>query len=532
MMKEQRKNVKKKKNGHSFPMTVFVLVLLFLCSAAAIIWIEFRIGKMIDKYDKDQIISGVSVGETDVSGMTKEEALAAVEADMQQYASVAITLTLADGNSASASLSELGISVHNLEEIVENAVDYGKTGTRTECYKILKKSEQGEAVKNFPIRYEVTEESAGTILHERLDGYMKTPENARLTQENGQTTVVEDVPGEQLDIDKTVANINALIGTDWNKTAVTVTAEVAELDAEIQSEDLENLTDVLGTFTTYYGDSSEGRKKNVESGAAHIGGTLVQPGQEVSANELMSPYTEENGYAMAPAYENGEVVDSMGGGICQVSTTLYNALILSEIEIVERYAHSMLVSYVEPSMDAAIATDVKDLKFRNNKEDPVYIEAVTADGNISFYIYGKETRPSNRTIAFESETIEEVESDETRYVATNDSIGEMYRRSAGKTGLNAQLWKIVYEDGEEVSRDTVNYSQYRASGETIAVGVSSDNEAYTEKMKEAVATQDESKIKAAIAEIQAAEVAEQSSQEAVSQDSENEEQTETKTDGE
>ena len=66
----------------------------------------------------------------------------------------------------------------------------------------------------------------------------------------------------------------------------------------------------------------------------------------------------------------------MGGGICQVSTTLYNALLLSEVEITERYAHSMLVSYVEPSMDAAIADDVKDLKFRNNKENPIYIESV------------------------------------------------------------------------------------------------------------------------------------------------------------
>lgn len=218
-------------------------------------------------------------------------------------------------------------------------------------------------------------------------------------------------------------------------------------------------------------------------------------------NALMEPYTEENGYAMAASFENGEVVDSMGGGICQVSTTLYNALLLSEVEITERYAHSMLVSYVEPSMDAAIADDVKDLKFRNNKEDPIYIESVLSDGNVGFNIYGKETRPENRSIEFESETIETTESDEIRYVATDDYIGAMYTSSSAQEGLTAQLWKIVYEDGEEVSRDTVNYSQYNGSAETISVGTASDNEEDTEKMNAAIETQDEDQILAAIEEI-------------------------------
>ena len=90
------------------------------------------------------------------------------------------------------------------------------------------------------------------------------------------------------------------------------------------------------------------------------------------------------------------------------------------------------------------------------------------------------------------------------YVATNDSIGTMYTSSSGRSGLVAQLWKIVYENGEEVSRDTMNYSEYRASGKTVSVGSASDNEAETEKMRTAVSTQDETKIKAAIQEILAA----------------------------
>ncbi len=491
-----KKDIKK-----SQKRTALVLAAVVVCALAVIAAIQTMIRRTIDSYDPDIIISGISIGETDVSGMTAGEAADAVNAAMQAYGGEEITLTLKNGTQAVTTLQALGMSVKDLDSIVQEAVDYGKKGDAVECYKILKRAEKNENSKNFPIEYQVTEESAGEELTKQLGSLLKSPVNATLTQEDGASTVTEDEQGEVLDMEKTVANINSLISGDWNKKGGSVQAEVSYEDADITAEDLSGITDILGTYSTYYGDSGEGRRKNVESGARHVGGNLVQPGEEVSVNALMEPYTEENGYAMAASYENGEVVDSMGGGICQVSTTLYDALLLAELEITERYAHSMTVSYVEPSMDAAIADDVKDLKFKNNKEDPVYIEAVLADGNIRFNIYGRETRDENRTIEFESETIETTESDEPRYVATDDSIGEMYTRSSGREGLTAQLWKIVYENGEEVSRDTVNYSQYNASGETIAVGTASDNEEDTQRMNDAIVTQDEDVIRETIAEI-------------------------------
>ena len=182
-----------------------------------------------------------------------------------------------------------------------------------------------------------------------------------------------------------------------------------------------------------------------------------------------------------------------------MSTTLYNALLLAELEITERYEHSMLVSYVDPSMDAAIADEVKDLKFRNNMETPVYIEAALSGGNLTFNIYGKDVRPEGRTVEYISETLETVESDETRYVATEDPVGTMYTRDNGHTGLKAQLWKVVYEDGAEVSREAVNYSTYLASGKTVAVGTFSESEEISAKINAAVESQDEAQISAEFA---------------------------------
>lgn len=500
-MKKAGKRTRRKLKERISRKTWILIGGLVFCAFAAIIGVNVMFRVTISRQDPDIIISGVLIGDTDVSGMTKDEAIAAVTKDTENYAQETVTAELDSERKADLTLAELGMSVKDLEDVADSAVDYGKKGNPAACYKILKQAEKNENHKVFPVEYTVTEKSAGDVLSERLNGLLYQPVDARLTQSGGETELIDDVPGEALDIKKTVANINTLIGEDWDKKSGTVRAEVTETRADITDKDLEPIMDVLGSYTTYYGGSDSGRTMNVESGAGHIGGTLVQPGEEVSADDLMAPYTEENGYAMAASYENNEVVESMGGGICQVSTTLYNALLLAELEITERYEHSMLVSYVEPSMDAAIADDVKDLKFRNNLEDPVYIEAALADGNITFNIYGNETRPAERTIEYVSETLETVESDETRYVATEDAIGTMYTQNEGQTGLKAQLWKIVYENGAEVSREAVNYSTYLASGKTIAVGTFSDNEEDSAKINAAIETQDEAQINAVIQEI-------------------------------
>lgn len=510
--KKKSRQSEQKRKAEQNKKAVLLIAGLVFCALAVIIGINVMFRMTIKKYDPDIIISGVTVGGTDVSGMNSAQAEAAVKRAAEEYASGSIiTLELDGERRAETALSELGMYAADLDSVIRKAVDYGKKGNPLTCYKILKSAEKNESEKDFPIKYEVSEKSAGSVLEEKLAGILRTPEDAKLTQSGGETVVTEDVPGEKEDIKKTVENINRLIADERGQAdgegpagkmpgGASAVVATTEAKAEITSEDLAGLTDVLGTFTTYYGESGDGRTLNVESGANHIGGTLVQPGEEVSADNLMAPYTEENGYAMAASYENNEVVESMGGGICQVSTTLYNALLLAELEITERYEHSMLVSYVDPSMDAAIADDVKDLKFRNNMETPVYIEAALSGGNLTFNIYGKDVRPEGRTVEYISETLETVESDETRYVATEDPVGTMYTRDNGHTGLKAQLWKVVYEDGGEVSREAVNYSTYLASGKTVAVGTFSEDEEISAKINAAVESQDEAQINAVIAE--------------------------------
>lgn len=473
---------------------------LLVFGLIVIVGVNLWMRHTVKSYDSDVIISGVKIGDTDVSGMHVKKAKKALEETMNTYAEKKVVLSFGDDRTIEIQAGEMGLSVKDMNKLVRSAADYGKKGNPISCYKILKNAEKKKETKVFPIEYVVAEDAAKIVLYEKIDPLLKHPIDASVSSGEDGVTIVSAVHGEKLNVKKTIKNINKALTKEIKKDAIHATVAVSDVDAEIQDEDLAEVTNLLGTFTTYYGATGDGRAQNVESGAEHIGGTLIQPGEEVSANKLMEPYTEENGYAMAASYAGDEVVESMGGGICQVSTTLYNALLMAELEITQRNNHSMTVSYVDLSKDAAIADDVMDLRFKNNTEAPIYIQTQLWDGNVTFNIFGKETRAENRSVKYESELIEEVVSDDVRYLATDEPIGTVKTKDEGKKGYKAQLWKVVYENGEEVSRDVINHSNYVASGKIVEIGTSSEDGKLSEKMKAAVDSQDRAKIDAVIEE--------------------------------
>lgn len=473
---------------------IFRLIQVAFCALVVILCVQFFLHRYIRKFDERIIIQGVSVGNTDVSGLNAKKAKEKVKEELSAYADEKMELSLEDGRKGESTLGELGFTVKGLDAVIQEAVDYGKKGNALSCYRILKRAQKNKNEKVFEVSYQVSEKAAGKVLNAAFSDQLNLPENARVTLDGNDVKVIEEKPGEVVDTKKTVKSINKFLGSDWNGKGGMIKAALTYTDPEVTKKDLKDMTDLLGSYTTYYGSDGSGRSQNIESGADHINGAIIKPGEEFSANEAMEPYTEENGFTEAASYEDDKVVQSMGGGICQVSTTLYNAVLYSELEVTQRSPHTMLVSYVQPSQDAAIADDVLDLRFKNNLETPVYIEGVLADGNITFNIYGKDTRDSGRTLEFVSETTGTDLPDGKRFIATDDSIGNYYTLSQAQAAVSAQLWKVVYVDGEEVSRDVINNSQYVPSKETVAVGTASANEADTEKMNQAILSQDESQI--------------------------------------
>jgi vancomycin resistance protein YoaR len=211
---------------------------------------------------------------------------------------------------------------------------------------------------------------------------------------------------------------------------------------------VEQCNAILGSYTTEYASSAWGRAANLANGARLINNTVLYPGDTFSAYKVLSPFTQENGYEVAGAYLQGKVIDSVGGGACQVTTTLYNAVLKAELEVVERQSHSMTISYVDLSRDAAIAGTSKNFKFKNNTDVPVLIEATTKNRTITFKIWGHETRDTEkRKIEFKSEVISTT-NPPADVITKDPTKPTTYREvtNSAHTGYRAKLWKLVYEN--------------------------------------------------------------------------------------
>ena len=444
----------------------------------------------------ETILKGVSIDKLDVSGMTREEALAALESYEKNLGGQSIKLGIGD-NVIEAKLSDLGVTFDN-EDLVDEAIGVGHAGNIVKRYKDQKDLQHSG--KTFPLSWQTNEDTVRTYVENNCTKYDKKAQNASLTRENGAFNFVAGTEGLELNVDSAVRTISDYLENSWTSDNTEVlNLETQVTEPEGSAEELENIKDLLGSFTTSFSTSGSNRCKNVSSGASHINGTVLYPGEEFSAYETVSPFTEANGYAMAGSYLNGEVVDSMGGGICQVSTTLYNAVLRAELNVTERSPHSMTVHYVDLSEDAAIAGTYKDFKFVNSTDYPIYIEGyTTSDKKITFNIYGKETRDKNRTISFESQIVSETPATTILQEDAGQGIGYKAVSSKGSSGYVAELYKIVKVNGVETDRIKVNKSTYKGTNRVVTYGTAGDP-TLSENLRAAIAAQDEALADANIA---------------------------------
>ena len=446
------------------------------------------------KEKEDPVIhKGIYVDEIDLSGMTVAEAKAEVDAYAGRLEEETLTLEIFD-EQVEVTLGELGLRCTNMD-VIEEAAQLGKTGNAIKRYKERKDLEHENKVYN--LSWMVDSASVRNFVSTECVKFDSEAEDAALKRVNGAFEIVDGNTGTKLDVEGSVQAILNYIENDWNKENGSVVLPVETDYPRGSEEELSRVKDVLGTFTTSYSTSNGSRSKNISNGAQLINGTVLYPGDTFSTYEVVSPFTTANGYEMAGSYLNGKVVDSLGGGICQVSTTLYNAVLLSELEVVERSNHSMIVTYVDPSADAAIAGTYKDFKFKNDTDAPIYIEGVTADKKITFTIYGEETRPSNRSIKYVSKTLSTTDPGVIIVADPGQPIGFRAVDSAHR-GVQAELYKHVYVNGVEESVTKVNKSTYNASPRTVIIGVAGD-EGLSAELQAAVASQDEALVNATLA---------------------------------
>ena len=434
------------------------------------------------------IEAGVFVDDIDISGCSTEEAAKLVRSRVAEWDASTITVTDGADYSYTFTGTDIGFKWVNTS-VIDEAAALGKSGDIVSRYMQL--TDLTRQPKVYELEYAVDNTLLSGIISGCAAEYDREAVNASLTRADGSFSITDGVAGRAIDQAAVVSGITDHLIHDWDGSPFTYNMEVETLAPLGSYEDLSRVTDVLGTFTTSYSTSGSSRSANIANACGLINGTTLYPGEEFSTLDTITPFSEANGYFMAGSYLNGQLVDSLGGGICQVSTTLYNAVLLSELEVSERHCHSMIIGYVKPSMDAAIAeSSGKNFRFINNTDYPIYIDGHTnAEKQITFTIYGVESRPSSHKVTYESEVLETtVPESDAVYTTSAQGAGYSSGIQSAHIGYKARLWRNTYENGELVSRDEVNSSKYNMSPRSITIGIATDNADIYNMLMEAAAS--------------------------------------------
>ncbi len=295
---------------------------------------------------------------------------------------------------------------------------------------------------------ELAKEEAG-----RLAGiWDQKPENSTLDHydaASGKFVFCVGKDGVVIDQEKLAADISQAVKDQ--KLDQSLSAE-GNFQAADSDEAVQAKYKTLETFTTNT-TSNPKRNTNVRLAAEALNGTIVQPGEEFSFNQVIGPRTEEKGYQAAAAYNSGEVVQEVGGGVCQISSTLYRVVFETGMEVTYRRSHTFEPNYVTPGQDATISWDMPDFRFVNTSEGAIGIRASYADQKATVSIYGIPVLDDGVTWKLYSEKTEEGEKPEPQYVEDPTlAPGTEKVKSNGTTGSTWVTYKVIYKDGVEIDR--------------------------------------------------------------------------------
>ena len=512
---------------------IFILIAVVL----VIVIVIFSVGFGIANLSNDKILNGVVIANVDVSNMTKEEAIQAVNSVYAESTARTIILNYGDF-SFEISSDDIGFGYTNAEELVEQGYEYGRNGNifqnnmtvlksymntenriqteeKIDFDKLKMAVEDAIPEENIFVKDDYYEVSGDKLLLTKgVEGKKiyyttlgdKVLEALKTREMNVEIPVVISTP-VSLDIDEVYARvhkepidasykegatfevINEVNGLDFDKEEAKSLyialkpGETAKVDLKVTEPKIKvaDLGDVLfktliATYTSKYDISDKNRVTNLEIAANRCNNTVLYPGDEFSYNKALGHRTTANGYKMGNSFAGGKVVQTIGGGICQVSSTLYNAVLRAGLTITDRTAHGMYVQYVPQSTDATVVDNAIDFKFRNDRKYPVKIVTTCENGVMTASIYGvKEV--DEPTIDIETKILETIEYTTQKQNDSSMKKGTTKVIQKPVNGYVSEAYKVYYKNGKEISRELISKDKYIPTNEIIKVGTKVDKPA-------------------------------------------------------
>ena len=523
--KQQEKEIKKMNNKKGKNKIVITLVVIAIIVVIALIFSTIFAFLNINN---EKIISGISISGIEVSGLTKEEAKAKLETVYQEKTEKEIHLKYEEYESSlNPTLMEVK---YDVETAVNEAIKTGKEGNIfINNYSILKTLILKKDISvNMTLNEEVTKQSIEDmgvnlpggliestysveenelIISNGKEGVCVDTENVlKLVKENLndlnakddylQIPVVVKQP-QAIDIDKIYEEVHKEAkDAYYTKNPFTIYPEEDGVDFDLEAakallqEDKEeyviklNITKAkvtisqigseafpyqISTFNTRYDPSDVNRTTNLKIACQKINGQVLLPGEIFSYNKALGPRTAAAGYKNGKIYENGQVVDGLGGGICQISSTLYNSVLLGNLEIVERRNHQFVTSYVGAGRDATVVYGLTDFRFKNTRQYPVKITASLNNGIATVSLYGIKEE-NEYTFKFSTKTVATIPAT-TKYVEDNTlPVGTEEVKQKGANGIKTETYITKILNGKVISTELLSKDTYNAMTKIVLKG--------------------------------------------------------------
>jgi len=455
----------------ALPVTCLMLIVLLFAS----IFVIHELGEyrrfqvMRNAVESGGYYSGIVVDGYSLAGVTKERAFdhweTNVEAPLENRT---ISLTYA-GKTWSKTAKDLGYR-SNYEEVLNRAWALGRDGTLEERYRSI--TQLNAVNERFEIeRTMFDEKQLKKWTDEIASSLSSSSKDAKVTGFDINTktfTLSSSSAGTNVDKDALYKSALSVLKNGGGQVKI----NVENVEPSVTENDFQSKFGLITTAVTNASSSNKNRLTNLQLACAAINGYCVEPGATFSFNEVVGQRTTKRGYKKATVYQSGEIAEDIGGGICQVSTTLWNAAMKANCEIVEWHEHSRPVSYVDRGKDATVSWGSQDMKFKNTSSYPMYIIAyVSENKRVYCEIYG-ELFPDGKYITIEAKTTQRIDPGEPEYVYNPLLMpGELVTVTEPRTGYRAKAYRVYWNaDGTEIKRDLLVEAYYKPARGTVEYG--------------------------------------------------------------
>ncbi|MGM9965364.1 MAG: VanW family protein [Clostridium sp.] len=384
--KDIYKDVDLKNKKFMIGLIAGIIVLIAIIGGVLYWWTSNK--KLVDSYEykvyPEVYIYSEPVGELNEVDLSK--VLAEKDAEI---ASKTVKVTVND-KEYSSSYAGLDVTT-NKDELEDKIMSYGKNKSFKGKLNLINEPKK----KTYNMTTTVNEEKIKEFVAQIAEDVKVDPVNASASISGGVVNIVEGQNGYVLDEKALVDSITSQITGKNGGADVVANGALVESEADITANELRTIDTRISSFTTYFSPGNSGH--NIQTGASYFNNTLLMPGEEFSCTDGIGPTTAERGFVSSNTYVGGKVVPGMGGGVCQIATTLYNAELRAGILPTERQNHMMTVGYVGIGLDATLADDLIDLRFVNTYDYPLIITTSSTSGSLTVEIWSNSNATNGYT---------------------------------------------------------------------------------------------------------------------------------------